>query len=78
MSDKTIENNLVYLIEKISIDGMEREIAAAVSYEQFGFTLDVDEAEKFCGEGKQYTRKHCWAISGEMPEYRYSQLKQLK
>lgn len=70
--------NLVYLIEKISIDPSENIPCNAVEYSPFGFTLDEEMAKNFCEKGRQYTDKDCWAIMDTMPEYRYKPIKQIR
>ncbi|MEK6760988.1 MAG: hypothetical protein AABX93_03635 [Nanoarchaeota archaeon] len=70
--------DLVCLIEQIRVDPLENSIDEAVKYEIIGFIPSEREALKFCSKGKIYTKKDCWAIEKELPEYRYRSIKQIK
>ena len=66
--------NQIFLIERIWISPIENEYASALGYEPYGFINTHSEAMIFCDTGKKYTQKDCWAISGEMPEYKFKPL----
>ena len=65
----------IFLIEKIWFDSMENEIGSAVGYSPFGFVNTEDEAKIFCNKGRVCTKQDCWAVWGEMKEYKYSEVK---
>ena len=65
----------IWLIEQIWFDSMENEIDSAVGYSLFGYVENEEKAKEFCSKGKIYTRKDCWAVGGEVPEYRYKEVK---
>lgn len=65
----------VWLIERIWFDSMENEIDSAVGYSPFGYVENEEKAKDFCKRGKICTKKDCWAVYGEVPEYRYKEVR---
>jgi hypothetical protein len=68
----------IFLIERIWTNSMENEINSAVGYEPYGFVSTKEDAEQFCLKGRSFTRKDCWAILYEQPEYIYKEIRSLK
>lgn len=67
----------IYLIDRIWLDSLENDTFSAVGYGVFGFVTTEEEAKEFCSKGKLYTKKDCWAIFTNMPEYRYRKVEKL-
>jgi hypothetical protein len=64
----------LFLIEQIHIDPMENSLHAALGYSAYAFVTDEKDAAAFCARGKVFTSKDCWAIHGELPEFKYKRL----
>jgi hypothetical protein len=58
---------LVYLISKIWTDQLENR--NAVGYEPIGIIHSTRAAEKFVLKGRTFTKKDCWQIYDDMPEF---------
>lgn len=69
--------NELYIISQIWTDSMENQSSNAVGYKDIGFVYTEEEAKIFCSKGKILTRKECWAIMNEMPEFKYNKIKYL-
>lgn len=67
-------NSIIYLIEKIWINSMENNPDDAIGYESFGYVKTEEEAKGIVKNGRKFTSKDCWAITGTMEEFRYSTL----
>ncbi len=68
----------VFLIQKLYIDSLENDIAAARWYSPVGYVNSLEKAQEFCKSGRVYTRKDCWAISGEAQEFVFSRLNEIE
>lgn len=68
----------MYLIEKIWIDSLENSYERAVGYNVIGYVETLEEAESIVKNGSTYTKSNCWAISKEMPQYRYKTIPKLE
>lgn len=68
---------MIYLIERIWFDTLENEVGSAVGYKPVGYMETEKEAIKFCNKGGVRTKKDCWAIMGEIPAYRYKEIKKI-
>ncbi len=68
----------MYLIERIWTDFLENHYINAVGYNVIGYVETLEEAESIVKNGRTYTRSDCWAISNEIPQYRYKTIPKLE
>lgn len=64
-----------FLIEEINIDNYENNVFKAVKYNVCGFVNTEDEAKLICNKSRVYTQNDSWAISEEIKEYKYTEVK---
>lgn len=63
----------IYVIEEISVDPMETSVGRAVWYKPIGYTDSEDKAKEICSRGRMFTRDDCWAIYGNLPQFKYQE-----
>lgn len=67
-----------YLIEKIDINPMENYPQRAVWYDVIGYVESEEQAKGICNTGRMFTRKDCWAIYKDLPEFKYTPIQNLE
>lgn len=65
---------MLYAIEKIWIDPLENQYSAAVGYDTVGYANTKEEAEEIVSKGGVLPKGACWAVSEDMPKFRYKRL----
>jgi len=73
--NKLFKLNSVFLVEKLWRDPLENKVSNAIGYEPYCVFLTEDEAIDFCKKGKKFTKNYCWAIRGEIDQYKYKEIK---
>jgi hypothetical protein len=71
----SVVSHSIFMIEQIWFDSMENDVSGAVGYSPFVFAESEEKAKEFCSKGEVYTNKRCWAVYGEMPQYKYKEIK---
>lgn len=64
----------IYLIEMLWVDKWENSPSDAYGYSPYSYVNTESEAIKICKDCKMYNSSDCWAITNELPKYRYKKI----
>ena len=72
------ESDCVYEIQELWTDPYENRHHNAMGYESKGYVTSLEEAKRIVENGKVIPKDTCWALSEDMPQYKFVKLEGFK